>query len=190
MDRLALLTHAEHQLADVIRGLSASDLDGPTNCPPWTVRRLASHALKNQLFWAGVVSGTPLMAQDEAMGAVPYDGDLAPLATDVTAQVLELWHADGVLDAQHETPFGVLPGTVVVDFAIIDAGAHAWDVSSSVGRPIEFAAETIATMAEVVAHTCTEQTVAMGLVKPPTEAPADASETERLMALAGRTIPR
>jgi hypothetical protein len=35
-----------------------------------------------------------------------------------------------------------------------------------------------------------DHTVERGLVKPPTEPPADATDTDRLMAAAGRTIPR
>jgi uncharacterized protein (TIGR03086 family) len=190
MDRLMLLEHAEGQLSHVVRGLDDAELEAVTNCPPWTVRRLASHALKNQLFWAGSVTGQQLMALEESMGAVPYDGDLAPIAADVESRALGLWRSDGVMSAQHETPFGVLPGTVVVDFAIIDAAAHAWDLSASLGRAIDFPAETIGTMAEVVALTCTEHTIELGLVKPPTEPPDDATDTERLMALAGRAIPR
>jgi uncharacterized protein (TIGR03086 family) len=190
MDDLMLLEHAEDQLDRVIQGLDEAEMTGVTNCPPWTVRRLASHALKNQLFWAGTVTGRQLMAQEEAMAAVAYDGDLAPIASDVTAQVVELWRGEGVVAAQHDTPFGVLPGAVVLDFAIIDAAAHAWDLSASLGRAIEFPPETIAAMSDVVALTCTEHTVELGLVKPPTEAPPDATDTERLMAAAGRVISR
>ena len=190
MDRLMLLEQAEDQLTQVIRRLDEAELDVVTNCPPWTVRRLASHVLKNQLFWAGTVTGQQLMTLDESMGAVPYDGDLAPIAADVGPRVLELWRGDGVMTAQHETPFGILPGAVVVDFAIIDAAAHAWDLSASLGRAIEFPAETIRAMTEVVALACSDHTVGLGLVKPPTEPPADATETERLMAAAGRAIPR
>ena len=190
MDHLTLLEHAESQLIQVIGQLDEAEMDIVTNCPPWTVRRLASHVLKNQMFWAGSVTGRQLMTLEESMGAVPYDGDLAPIAVEVAAQVLELWRADGVMTAQHDTPFGVLPGAVVVDFAIIDAAAHAWDLAASVGRAIDFPAETIPAMAEVVALTCTDHTVELGLVKPPTEPPADATDTERLMAAAGRTIPR
>jgi hypothetical protein len=79
---------------------------------------------------------------------------------------------------------------VVVNFAIIDAAAHAWDLSASLGRTIDFPAETTTAMADVVALTCTDHTVELGLVKPPTEPPADATDTERLMAAAGRTVPR
>jgi uncharacterized protein (TIGR03086 family) len=189
MDRLTLLERSATQLVQVIDRLDEAELDVATNCPPWTVRRLASHVLKNQLFWAGSVTGHQLMALEESMGAVPYDGDLAPIAAEVAAQALMLWRTDGVMTAEHDTPFGVLPGAVVIDFAIIDAAAHAWDLSASVGRPIDFAAETIPALTEVVALTCTDHTIELGLVKPPTTPPADATDTQRLMAAAGRTVP-
>jgi uncharacterized protein (TIGR03086 family) len=189
MDELTLLTGAEQQLSRVIAGLDDSELDVVTNCPPWTVRHLASHALKNQLFWAGLVTGQDLMARSEAMAAVPYPGELPPIAAEVTASVVRLWHGDGVLEAHHVTPFGELPGAVVVDFALVDAAAHAWDLSASLGRAVEFPADWIPELTGVVARTCTEHTVEIGLVKPPTVPPADASATQRLMAAAGRTVP-
>ena len=190
MDHLTLLEYSEDLLHEVVRGIAEDELELGTNCPPWTVRRLASHALKNQLFWAGSVVGEDLMPLDEAMAAVPYDGDLGAIAADVTAQAVQLWHRDGVLATDHPTPFGVLPGTVVVDFAIVDAAAHAWDVSASLGRACEFTPDAVPALTDVFAHTCTEHTVELGLVKPPTEAPLDATGTERLLASAGRTIPR
>jgi uncharacterized protein (TIGR03086 family) len=189
MDELTLLTAAERELSQVIAGLGAAETEVVSNCPPWTVRRLASHALKNQLFWAGLVAGQELMAQEEAMAAVPYDGDLAPIADDVTTRVVQLWHTDGVMVALHDTPFGALPGSVVVNFALVDAAAHAWDLTASLGRPLEFPADWIPGMTSVVALTCTEHAVEIGLVKPPTDPPADATATQRLMAAAGRTIP-
>jgi hypothetical protein len=93
------------------------------------------------------------------------------------------------MTTSHVTPFGELPGAVVVNFALIDAAAHAWDVSASVGRAIEFPPAWIPGMTGVVELTCTEHTVEMGLVKPPVTAPADATDTQRLMAAAGRPIP-
>lgn len=188
MDDLTLLAQSMEALEAVIADLDGAELDAVTNCPPWTVRRLASHALKNQLFWAGLVSGQDLMAQDEAMGAVPYDGELAPIAAEVAAQVVSLWNADGVMTALHHTPFGDLPGAVVVNFALVDAVAHAWDLAASVERPIEFPEDWVPRLTAVVELTCTEHAVELGLVKPPTQAPADATDTQRLMAAAGRAV--
>jgi len=190
MDHLTLLAYAEDELKRVITGLDKVEMDVVTNCPPWTVRRLASHVLKNQLFWAGTVTGQKLMPLDESMAAVPYEDDLAPIAVEVTALALRLWRSDGVMTAQHDTPFGVLPGAVVVDFAVIDAAAHAWDLSASLGRAIEFPPESIRAMTDVVALTCNDQAIELGLIKPPTMPPVDATDSERLMAAAGRTITR
>jgi uncharacterized protein (TIGR03086 family) len=189
MDDLTLLTGTLRRLEGVIAGLGGDDLETVSNCPPWTVRRLAGHVLKNQLFWAGCVTGQDLMSQDEAMAAVPYPDDLAPIAAEVVSQVVRLWHTDGVMTAHHHTPFGDLPGAVVVDFALIDAAAHAWDLSASVGRDLEFPAEWVPSLTGVVERTCTEHTVELGLVKPPTRPPSTATATQRLMAAAGRTVP-
>lgn len=190
MDRLETLEFALGELDRVVVTLDDSNMDAVTNCEPWTVRRLASHALNNQLVWAGLVTGQELVSVGDTMSAVPIEGDLAPVAEDVARRAMVMWNTEGVLAAMHATPFGELPGSVVVDFAIIDAAAHAWDLSASVGRPIEFEPRAIPSILSVVEATCTDGVRALGLIKAATEPPADATDTERLMAAAGRTIPR
>jgi len=190
VDRLHALDYALGQLGQVVGDLDESVMEAPTNCAPWSVRRLASHALNNQLLWAGLVTGQQLVARADALDAVPIPGDLEPVAADVTGRVLALWRSDGILDATHETPFGPLPGSVVIDFAIIDAAAHAWDLSASLGHPVEFDPSAIPVLAEVVDVTCTDAAREHDLIKAATQPPADATDTELLMAAAGRTIPR
>src|SRR4051812_11829227 len=175
MDRLQTLDYALGELRRVVDTLDDSVMDGPTNCEPWTVRRLASHALNNQLVWAGLVTGQQLVALEDAMGAVPIEGDLGPVADGVATRAMELWRTDGILDAVHATPFGELPGAAVIDFAIIDAIAHAWDLSTSVGRALEFEPAHIVVLSDVVAATCTDAAREIGLIKAPTEVAADAT---------------
>ena len=190
MDGLQTLEYSLQELRRTVASLDDSQMAALSNCEPWTVRRLASHALNNQLFWAGLVTGQQLVSFEDSMGAVPIDGGLAPVADDVAARALAMWNTEGVLDSIHATPLGEVPGSVVINFAIIDAAAHAWDLSASVGRPIEFDADTIPSITAVVAATCTDGARDHGLIKAPTEPPADATDTERLMAAAGRTISR
>jgi uncharacterized protein (TIGR03086 family) len=190
VDRLDTLEYALGQLRQVVGTLEDSVMDGPTNCGQWSVRRLASHALNNQLVWAGLVTGQQLVVREDAMDAVPIPGDLGPVAAEVTGRVMALWRSEGLLDAIHETPFGALPGSVVIDFAIIDAAAHAWDLSESQGQPVEFDPDAIPVLAEVVAVTCTDAAREHDLIKAPTQLPVDVTDTERLMAAAGRAIPR
>ena len=190
MDELATLEYAVEELRRTVTSLDDSHMETVTNCEPWTVRRLASHALNNQLLWAGLVTGQQLVTVENTMGAVPIEGDLAPIADDVAVRAIAMWHTDGVLDAVHSTPFGELPGSVVVTFATIDALAHAWDLSSSVGSAIEFEPRAVPSISTIVAAVCTDDVRAMGVIKAATEPPTDATDTERLMATAGRTIHR
>jgi uncharacterized protein (TIGR03086 family) len=189
-EQLATLDFAIRGLQEQVVALADEQMEIVSNCEPWTVRRLASHALNNQLFWGGVVTGDKTPSFEETMGAVPYDGDLAQFAGEVTGRTLTMWGTDGVLDSSHVTPLGELPGSVVINFAIVDALCHAWDLAASVGHPIEFPSEMIPTISLVVAATCTDAAREHGLIKPVAPTPADATDTERLMATAGRSISR
>lgn len=190
MEQIRMLQFAVDELRREVVSLGDGDMTTVTNCEPWTVRELASHALNNQLLWGGAVTGQETVSMEETMGAVPYDGDLAQFAEDVAARTLAMWQTDGVLETSHHTPFGELPGSVVINFPTIDALCHAWDLSASVGRPLELPADKIPAVAAVVEATVSPAVVEMGLIKAATEPPADATETERLMAITGRTIPR
>jgi uncharacterized protein (TIGR03086 family) len=189
-EQLATLDFGLRALREQVAALQPADMEVVSNCEPWTVRRLASHALNNQLLWAGAVTGAQIVSPEDTMGAVPYEGDLARFADEVTDRTLVMWNTDGVLDAVHLTPLGELPGSVVANFATIDAVCHAWDLAASVGRPIEFDVEMIPAISVVVAATCTDEARDHGLIKAVASTPADASDTERLMAAAGRSISR
>jgi uncharacterized protein (TIGR03086 family) len=187
MDQLATLEYALEELRGVVARLDDAQMDIVTNCEPWTVRRLASHALNNQLLWAGLVTGQELVSAEDTKGAVPIGGNLIPVADQIVERALAMWGTDGVLEATHATPFGELPGSVVVNFPTVDAIMHAWDLSASVGHPIEFRPEAIPAISAVVEATCTDEARAGGLIRPPTKPPADSSATERLVAAAGRS---
>jgi uncharacterized protein (TIGR03086 family) len=189
-EQLTTLDVALRALQEQVVVLQDDQMEIVSNCEPWTVRRLASHALNNQLLWAGIVTGEETVSAEDTMGAAPYDGDLAQFAGEVTGRTLAMWGTDGVLDSIHVTPLGELPGSVVINFAIIDALCHAWDLGASVGHPIEFDVEMIPTISVVVAATCTDAAREHGLIKPVASIPADATDTERLMAMSGRSISR
>ena len=192
MDQLETLEFAVNELHRAVAALDESKMDTITNCAPWTVRQLASHALNNQLLWAGVVTGEETVSSEDTMGAVPYDGDLATYADEVAERSLAMWKTPGVLAAVHATPFGDLPGSVVVNFPTIDALCHAWDLAASLDRPLEFPPQWIPAVTAVVEATCTDTAREHGLIKDVAPVAADAGDTDRLMAKAGRsrvTIP-
>ena len=123
------------------------------------------------------------------MVAVAHDGDLAAYADEVTERSLAMWATPGVLTAVLATSFGELPGSVVVNFPTIDALCHAWDLSASLGRPLEFPPESFPAITAVVEATCTDEVWALGLINDVAPIAPDASDTDRLMAQAGRAWP-
>jgi len=187
MDQMATLEFAIGELRREVAALDDSEMDTVTNCEPWTVRRLASHALNNQLLWAGRVAGQQTVSVEDTVGAAPYDGDLAAYADEVAERTLATWRDPGLLIAVHKTPFGELPGSVVINFPTIDALCHAWDLTASLGRPLEFPSDWIPAIAAVVEVTCTDAAREHGLIKPVAPTAPDASDTDRLMAQAGRS---
>jgi uncharacterized protein (TIGR03086 family) len=190
MDQLETLAFALGELRREVAALEDSELDTVTNCEPWTVRRLASHALNNQLFWAELVSGVETtVTVEDTMGAVAYEGDLAAYADEVAERSLVMWAAPDVLTAIHSTPLGELPGSVVVNFAMVDALCHAWDLSASLGRALEFPSERIPAVTAIIAATCTDGAREHGLIKAVVQVSPDAGNTDRLMAQAGRSRP-
>src|SRR4051794_18052012 len=156
MDQIATLEYAVHALREQVVALDDRQMEIVSNCDPWTVRRLASHALNNQLLWAGLVTGEQSVSVEDTMGAVPYEGDLGRYASEVTDRSIAMWQTPGVLDAVHTTPFGELPGSVVINFSTIDALCHAWDLATSCGTAMEFAPDMIPAISDVVAATCTD----------------------------------
>jgi uncharacterized protein (TIGR03086 family) len=187
MDQLATLEFAMGELRRIVTALDDSEMDTVTNCEPWTVRRLASHALNNQLLWAGLVTGEETVNFEDTVGAVPYDGDLAAYADEVAERSLAMWKTPSALNGVHATPFGNLPGAVVVNFPTIDALCHAWDLSASLGRPLEFPPAWIRAVTAVVEATCTDAAREHGLIKDVAPVTPDAGDTDQLMAKAGRS---
>ena len=190
VDQLGMLKVAVDELRQVVVGLDDSEMDVVSNCEPWTIRQLASHAANAQLLWVGIVTGVEIVSVETVMGAVPYSGDLSSIVSDAGEQAVAAWSADGVLEGVQTTPFGDLVGSAAIPFPIIDALSHAWDIGVTLGRSVEFAPEIISGMAAVVASACTDGSRGMGLFGIPTEPPANATETERLMAATGRMVPR
>ena len=190
MDQIATLEFAQGALRGQVAALEEDQMREISNCEPWTIRQLASHTLNNQLFWGGLVTGEAIVSFEQTMGAVPYEGDIARFAIEAVERSLAMWRTDGALEAILDTPFGELPGAVVINFPTIDALCHAWDLAASVGKPIEFPDEMLPAISVVVEATCTDAVRATGLIKAVAPTRSDATDTEKLMAVSGRSLDR
>ena len=128
---------------------------------------------------------------EDTMGAVAYGGALGHVRRrGERAEPGDVGDSGGRRAALHATPFGELPGSVVINFPAIDRPlCHAWDLSASLGRPLEFPPQSIPAVTAVVEATCTDAVRALGLIKDVAPIAPEASATDRLMAQAGRSRP-
>src|SRR5258706_7065760 len=103
MDQIATLEFAQGALRDQVAALEDVQMREVSNCEPWTIRQLASHALNNQLYWVGLVTAETIVSFEETMGAVPYEDDLARFAREAVERSLAIMRAAGALEAILDT---------------------------------------------------------------------------------------
>jgi uncharacterized protein (TIGR03086 family) len=187
-DPQGTLVAAIDRLRRAIEELDGAELDGPSNCGGWSVRQLASHALNNQLIWGSMVTGTPTVTLEDTMAGTPIEGDLGPVGVDVAARSAAMWATPDVFGSVHTTPFGGLPGSVIINLPTFDALVHAWDLAVSTGRTCELSPSELAAVMAVAHSPIADGARDAGLVGPPVEAPDGATDTERLMAALGRSV--
>ena len=113
MTQVETLRYALDELSAVVAALDASEMDTVTNCAAWTVRQLASHAVNNQLLWAGIVTGKATVSS-RTRGCGAHEGDLGPSSRKGLRRALAMWSTEGVLEGTHATPLGELPGSIVI----------------------------------------------------------------------------
>ena len=173
------------RLTDTIEGIGADDWQRPTACADWAVRDLVGH-LTAEAHWA------PHLLRGESLSQVGdrYDGDVLGedphgawrAASDDERRAVA---APGALDGTVDTSMGELPASVYLAQRLTDLAVHRWDLARGLGVDgsipddiAEFLYEMWEPQADELAST--------GIFAPRVEVPADASATDRVVALLGR----
>lgn len=116
------------------RQVPASDLVLDTPCPGWTVYDVMNHSV-----------GITLKFTDFAAGLTDHPrsptGDLLggdhPTALRSAADAAQSAWASADLSRRCVLPFGTFPGELAAEINLVDVLAHTWDISTSVGVPLE-----------------------------------------------------
>jgi uncharacterized protein (TIGR03086 family) len=133
------LEPAAQRLADLVRGVPESALDGPTPCPEYTLGDLVDHVGGLALAFAAAAT----KARSDASSQGP-SGDAARLGSDwqtrVPADLARL--ADAWSDASAWTGMtsagGVdLPGEIAGLVALDELVIHGWDIARATGQVYE-----------------------------------------------------
>jgi len=86
------------------------------------------------------------------------------------------------------TPMGEMPGAAFARLVALDGLVHGWDLASSTGQSLDLPTEVIAAVDEFARDAVGSEMRESGAFKPPTVAPEDASQLERLVAFSGRSL--
>ena len=182
------LEYQAKTIHDLMANTSPEQLDNPTTCTNWQVRDLFNHLVGGGRMFSAAFKGEE--------GAIDLDapmpdmlGDDPAAAWDGTvAAFREAVDAPGAIEREVTLPFGVMPGSVVLEIVKFDLLVHAWDIAQSTGQafdpPDEVVEPAIAAAQMIIAPEARDGDTFAAEVA----APAGATPIQRLAAFSGRTV--
>ncbi|OYO24688.1 TIGR03086 family protein [Enemella dayhoffiae] len=167
-----------------------TDPNAITPCDNWRAIDVAGHVVGTMgkvlaLLGDGDVASAP---------ADPANAGLTPLTMMARwgqrASEVHDALAEADLTTQRQTAYGRGPVGRQLAVPACDLAVHAWDVAASQGVRLELPEELRDFLHSTVSRIPPERMRSPGMFGPETEPPADANETERIMAYLGRRVPR
>ncbi|GIG65757.1 TIGR03086 family metal-binding protein [Phytomonospora endophytica] len=122
---------AYERLVDTVEALLASvrpeQMDDPTPCGDWDVRRVIAH----------LADTTDVYATLASTGEIPedtptYEDPIAAFPIQA-ARAREAFNAPGYLTEVRPTPIGPQPGSVAVQHVVNELLTHSWDLAKGLG---------------------------------------------------------
>ena len=186
MDLIEMYDRASAWTADKVRG-AQDQLDAPTPCTDWTVRRLVDHLLAGQTMFAeGPRGGT--VAPPEGPPPELVGDDPAGQYEQARKETVAAYAEPGVMEGMVKGFGGEVPAFVVLGIAFCDQLIHGWDLARATGQdttmPPEFAALGRQLLDGRIDEASRGPGKNFGAAVP---VPNDASYQDKLLAYCGRT---
>lgn len=170
----------------VLAGVTPDQMDAETPCAAWKVSGLINHIVGAQQFFTAGLTGQPPAGGDVDVA----DGDYLAAYDEAAAACLDAFRIDGILQQQVTMPFGEMPGAAVMGMAMTDTFTHGWDLAKATGQNTDLAPELAVALLEQAKMSIqpafrSPEGAVFGLEQ---EAPAGASNADKLAAFLGRTV--
>jgi uncharacterized protein (TIGR03086 family) len=186
MDQIETMQQVADQLKRVAAGVDVKQLDAPTPCENWTVRDLMNHLAGGAaMLGTGLRDGSIPDEEASAMMGDMLGGDPVGAINRQADFFVGVLNGPNKIDETVTLPFGVMPGTVALDIAIVDVTVHTWDLARATGQDTDFDVAGPASVAEKV---ITPDWRAPGIFGPEQQVPSGACQADQLAAYAGRTV--
>ncbi|MEV5544423.1 TIGR03086 family metal-binding protein [Saccharopolyspora shandongensis] len=187
MSEAQFLTRAAASLREVVRNIKPDQLDAPTPCAEYDVRKLMNHLL----FWGPSLEAAarketvppPAGAeQDLDLTGGDWAADLAALLDRTAGSWSEpsAWEGTTHMGGPTEMPASLVGGMIVVELVV-----HGWDLAKATGQRVAPDGDVLDYVHDEVAKTA-EQGRAMGVYDAEVTIPDTASTLDRILGRTGR----
>jgi uncharacterized protein (TIGR03086 family) len=174
------LARALDATGHVVEAVGPDQWSAATPCADWTASDLLRHLVRGNSLFAAALGGETLPQE-----AGP---DLQAAYRDSAAALLAAFSAPGALERMVTSPFGTVPGAVVLNLRLTETLVHGWDLAQATGQPAEFPAD-LAEQALAWSQSALEQLPEDRYpFAPPQPVAPDASAIEQLVGCLGRSV--
>jgi uncharacterized protein (TIGR03086 family) len=169
----------------VLANVSKEDLDKQSPCASWKVRDVVNHLVGGHDFFAAGMGEEPVSYGDVT------EGDFHAAFDESAARTLEIFSKPDALQKTAKLPFGEMPGAALMGLATSDIFTHAWDVAKATGQSTdlnpELAAQILPQVQQAVPDMFRGSEESGMPFGPQQEAPAGATNADKLAAFLGRS---
>ena len=186
MDMIDLYDRATAWTATKVAG-AATQLDAPTPCTEWTVRRLIDHLLWGQaMFATGPAGGT--IAPPEGPPPALVGDDPAAQYERARRETIAAYGAPGVMEGMITGFAAGAPAIVVLGIAFCDQLIHGWDLACATGQDTTMPPDLAAVGRQLLEGRIADASRGAGKNFGPAVTVADdAGDQDALLAYCGRT---
>nr|AHE14715.1 hypothetical protein asmbl_26 [uncultured bacterium] len=187
MPGFTMIRQAAGPTLEVVRHVKPDQLDGPTPCTAWDVRKLINHLL----FWAPILKAAarkepPTVSAVDERDRSPVEVNWSEALEVQLGRLVDAWSRpdawEGTTAVGDPTP---LPAPVIGGMVLGELVVHGWDLARATGQQVGWDERVLEFSLERLSQTA-EQGRDMGVYGPAVPVPGNAPVLDRILGLAGR----
>ena len=190
-DSTAMLERAFATTRAILANVTPDQYDQPTTCASWTVRDVVNHVCEGANWFAMCVNAGAAPDPDPTHGFDYAAGDVMAAYDEGAAASVAAFAGAGAQEKLIKLPFGEMPGAIFMGIATNDVFVHGWDLAKSTGQATdidpEMAGQLLAQLRMFLGDEMRGPDGEAPFGKA-LDAPAGASEADKLAAFLGRTV--
>jgi uncharacterized protein (TIGR03086 family) len=166
----------------IVAGVTPEQYADPTPCADFDVHALGNHMTKFLPWGANAVRRQPEIEIDVPdIADMDWPNTFAAMVDDLVAA----WHEEGAFEGEVKFGRTPMPAQNAAGISLMELTVHAWDLARATGQEYQLDSAT-EQMAAAVTAAAGPPGRDLGFFGPEVEAPADASDWEKALAMSGR----